>query len=122
MNFPPSLAANLAAKEPNAMSGAEADAVVAVAVARARHWRRSRQLSFGLLLIWAIVTFGGIFFARELSFSFFGWPFSFWLAAQGALLVYFGLIAYYAYAMRKLDQAFHAQAKKSSSAAASASG
>ena len=40
------------------------------------------------------------------------------LAAQGALLLYCALIAYYAYAMRKLDD----QAKKDSSADASASG
>ncbi|MEJ6005525.1 DUF4212 domain-containing protein [Paucibacter sp. AS339] len=70
------------------------------------YWRRSRRLSAGLLLVWAVVTFGGTYFARELSFSFFGWPFSFWLAAQGALLVYCLIIAYHAYAMRKLDAAY----------------
>lgn len=85
---------------------------------RPTYWQRSRRLSLGLLLIWALVTFGGTYFARELSFIFFGWPFGFWLAAQGALLLYCALIAYYAYAMRKLDD----QAKKDSSADASASG
>ena len=93
-----------------------------LAAARALHWRRSRRLSFGLLLIWALVTFGGTFFARELSFNFFGWPFSFWLAAQGAVLIYCVLVTYYAYAMHKLDKALLDQAKKSSMAAASASG
>ncbi|MCV2366701.1 DUF4212 domain-containing protein [Roseateles oligotrophus] len=90
--------------------------------ADAFYWQRSRRLSFGLLLIWALVTFGGTFYARELNFSFFGWPFSFWLAAQGAVLLYCVLIAYYAHAMRKLDDAHRAQAKKASIEAASASG
>ncbi|WP_310389893.1 DUF4212 domain-containing protein [Roseateles sp.] len=102
------------------MDSIESDRILAAA--RTLHWQRSRRLSFGLLLIWALVTFGGTFFARELSFSFFGWPFSFWLAAQGAVLLYCALIAYYAYAMRKLDKALFDQAKKSSMAAASASG
>lgn len=90
--------------------------------AASSYWRRSWRLSFGLLLIWALATFGGTFFARKLSFSLFGWPFSFWFAAQGALLLYCALIAYYAFAMRKLDQACRDQLKKDSSAAASASG
>ncbi|WP_411969282.1 DUF4212 domain-containing protein [Paucibacter sp. B2R-40] len=86
------------------------------------YWQRSRRLSFGLLLIWAVATFGGIFFSRELNFSFFGWPFSFWLAAQGLLLLYCVLIAYYAWAARKLDEAYRDQLRKDSIAAASASG
>ena len=45
------------------------------------------------------------YFARELSFSFLGWPFSFWLAAQGSLLVFALLIAFYAWAMERLEAA-----------------
>jgi putative solute:sodium symporter small subunit len=45
------------------------------------------------------------FFARELSFKFFGWPFSFWVGAQGALIVYVLLVAVYARAMARLDEA-----------------
>ncbi len=70
-----------------------------------RYWQRSRRLSFALLLVWGVVTFGGSFFARELSFNFFGWPFSFWLAAQGALLIYCVIVAFHAWAMRRLDEA-----------------
>ena len=46
------------------------------------------------------------FFARSLTFDFFGWPFSFWVAAQGALVVYVLLIIYYARYMNKLDIEF----------------
>jgi putative solute:sodium symporter small subunit len=44
-----------------------------------------------------------VFYARSLTFSFFGWPFSFWVAAQGALVVYCLIIWYYARYMNKLD-------------------
>ena len=45
-------------------------------------------------------------FARDLSFNFFGWPFAFYMGAQGALIVYLLLVAYYAYAMNRLDRRF----------------
>jgi len=38
-----------------------------------------------------------------LAFNFFGWPFSWWVSAQGALVVYVLIIGYYAYYMNKLD-------------------
>jgi putative solute:sodium symporter small subunit len=57
-----------------------------------------------LLAIWFVVSFVVAYFARDLSFNFFGWPFSFWVGAQGALIVYVVLIGYYAKTMNKLDQ------------------
>jgi putative solute:sodium symporter small subunit len=33
-----------------------------------------------------VVTFVVGFFARDLNFNFFGWPFSFWVGAQGSLM------------------------------------
>ena len=68
------------------------------------HWRRTLQLTVGLLAIWFFVTFVLGYFARELSFTFFGWPFSFWLGAQGALVVYVLIIGCYAYCMNRLDR------------------
>jgi putative solute:sodium symporter small subunit len=66
-------------------------------------WRRCLRLTALLLAIGFAVTFGVSFFARELSFDWFGWPFSFWMAAQGALVVYLALVVFYAWAMRRLD-------------------
>ena len=43
------------------------------------------------------------YYARDLSFNFFGWPFSVWMGGQGALIVYVLLIGYYAHYMNKLD-------------------
>lgn len=68
-----------------------------------RYWRKNLVLTAALLLIWAVVTFGVSYFARALSFRFFGWPFSFWMGAQGALLVYCLIIGFYAWYMNRLD-------------------
>jgi putative solute:sodium symporter small subunit len=68
------------------------------------YWQRNLRLTALLLAVWFIVTFGVAFFARELSFSFFGWPFSFWVAAQGALIVYVLLVWFYARTMDRLDR------------------
>ena len=70
-----------------------------------QYWSKNLRITSILLLIWFVVTFGVGYFARELSeFKFFGWPFSFWVAAQGALIVYVVIIWYYAHYMNKLDQ------------------
>ena len=75
----------------------------------ARHhdyWRKNLQITAFLLGIWFFVTFVLVFFARDLDFNFFGWPFSFWVAAQGALVVYCVIIWYYARYMNKLDREY----------------
>ena len=72
--------------------------------ARARHWRRTRRLTAGLLVVWFLVGFVVTWFARDLDFPFFGWPFSFWVAAQGGMLVFVALLAVYAAGMARLDR------------------
>ena len=67
------------------------------------YWRRNIRMTAILLAIWAIVTYVVGFYARDLSFNFFGWPFSFWMGAQGALVIYVLIIWYYAWYMNKLD-------------------
>lgn len=74
------------------------------------YWRKNQQMIAGLLAIWFVVTFVVSYFARELSFNFFGWPFSFWMGAQGALLVYGAIIWWYARYMDKLDAQYEMQA------------
>ena len=69
------------------------------------YWVRTRRLTLQLLAVWFVSTLCIIYFARELSnFTFFGWPLSFYLAAQGAVLLYTAIVAIYAFRMRKLDQ------------------
>ena len=68
-----------------------------------QRWRASQRITAALLAVWFAVTFGVAYFARELGGSLFGWPFSFWVAAQGALLVFLLLVCLYARWMSRLD-------------------
>lgn len=74
--------------------------------ARRRHWARNRSVTAVLLLVWFVVTFVVAYFARDLNFAFFDWPFSFWVGAQGALLVYLGIIVAYAWYAERLDRRY----------------
>ncbi|WP_137174649.1 DUF4212 domain-containing protein [Massilia sp. HP4] len=81
------------------------DAARRRAAARAAHWERSRKMTMLLLVLWLATGFGTVFFARELSrFEVFGWPLSFYMAAQGASLVSLAIIGFYAWRMRRLDR------------------
>jgi len=73
------------------------------------YWRRNLGVTAWLLVIWFVVTFVVSFFARELSFTFFGWPFSFWMCAQGAMLVYGAIIWFYQRYMARLDAQYDMQ-------------
>ena len=75
--------------------------------ARAAHWQATRRLTFVLMTLWLCTGFGTVFFARELSrFTVFGWPLSFYMAAQGASLVSLAVIVFYAWRMRRLDRLY----------------
>ena len=69
-----------------------------------RYWQRNLRITSILLFIWFVVTFVVGYLARDLNFTFFGWPFSFWVGSQGALVVYVVIIWYYARTMNRLDQ------------------
>jgi putative solute:sodium symporter small subunit len=70
------------------------------------YWRKNLRITTILMAIWFIVTFIVGWYARELSFGFFGWTFAFWMGAQGALAIYVIIIWYYARYMNKLDQEY----------------
>jgi putative solute:sodium symporter small subunit len=70
------------------------------------YWGKNLRITGLLLALWFFVTFVLLYFARDLTFSFFGWPFSFWVAAQGALIVYCLIIWYYARYMNNLDKEY----------------
>jgi len=71
---------------------------------RRRYWRTNLRVIQIATLLGFVVTFGVTFFARELDFVLLGWPFSFWVAAQGSLLVYLLIVAGYAWLMNRLDR------------------
>ena len=70
------------------------------------YWHRNLRITATLLVLWFFVTFVLAYFARSLTFNFFGWPFSFYMAAQGSLLVYLAIIVYYARYMNRLDREY----------------
>ncbi len=70
------------------------------------YWRRNLSVTAVLLAIWFVVTYVVAYFARELNFNFFGWPFSFYMAAQGSLIVYVAIIFFYARYMNNLDREY----------------
>ena len=69
-----------------------------------RHWKSARWLSAGILLAWFALTFGVSYFARALGTSSAGSPWGFWMAAQGAPMLYLVLVAIYAWGMNRLDE------------------
>lgn len=69
------------------------------------HWQSTRKLTLCLLLIWFFLTFGVIYFARELAtITLFGWPLSFYMAAQGLALIFLVLVAVYTRQMQTIDE------------------
>jgi putative solute:sodium symporter small subunit len=63
------------------------------------YWRKNLVYTAVLLLIWFEA-----WYARELNaITFFGFPFGFYMSAQGSLAIYVVIIGIYAVLMRKLD-------------------
>lgn len=74
---------------------------------RAEFWRRTVRLTAALLSIWFVVTFGVAYFAVPLNqITLFGFPFAFYMGAQGALIIYLIIVAWYARSMNRLDREF----------------
>ena len=69
-----------------------------------QYWQKNLSITAKLMGVWFVVTFVVTFFARDLSFTFFGWPFSFWMASQGSLIIYVLIIWSYARYMNQIDQ------------------
>ena len=71
-----------------------------------QYWSALLRKTDLLLALWFVVTYVVSFYARELSFNFFGWPFAFYMGAQGSLIIYVLIIWYYARSMNKMDKEF----------------
>ncbi len=67
------------------------------------YWSKNLRITAILLFIWFVVTYVVAYYARDLSFNFFGWPFAFYMAAQGSLIIYVVIIWFYARYMNNLD-------------------
>jgi putative solute:sodium symporter small subunit len=71
------------------------------------YWHKNIKLTAILLVIWFVISFVVAFFAPALNqITVFGFPLAFYMAAQGALIIYVIEIFYYAHAMNKLDREY----------------
>lgn len=67
-------------------------------------WSRTKRLTAWLLAIWLLINLAVPWFARDLDkLHGFGFPLGYWLAAQGALLMYLVIIVVYVRFMDRLD-------------------
>jgi putative solute:sodium symporter small subunit len=75
---------------------------------RDRYWHYNLRLTAILLFIWFVVTYllGGVLAGRLNAFTFLGFPLGYYIAAQGALIVYVIEIAVYAKLMNRKDLEF----------------
>jgi putative solute:sodium symporter small subunit len=71
------------------------------------YWSKNLRITTVLMTIWLAITVLPVWFARELvDINLGGWPLSFYMAAQGSLIVYVLLIWYYSKRMGELDHEF----------------
>lgn len=68
------------------------------------HDVRHLRLKALLLTVWALTSFGVCYFARNLLFSVGDWPVGFWMASQGAVFVFIGIVVAYAWAMSRFER------------------
>ena len=72
-----------------------------------QHWAETRSLTTWILILWFIFSMGIFFFANSLnSFTFFGWPFGFYMAAQGSLVIFVVLIVVLNAKQEKIDEKY----------------
>jgi putative solute:sodium symporter small subunit len=68
------------------------------------YWQKNLRMTGLLLVVWFVVTFVIGYFARDLqNITILGFPFPFYMGAQGSLAIYVAIIWYYAHYMNKLD-------------------
>lgn len=75
------------------------------------YWRYNLRLTVILLAIWFVVTYvlSGFFAAELNKVTFLGFPFGYYMAAQGSIIVFVVEIALYAKLMNKKDLEFGIQ-------------
>lgn len=83
----------------------------AVHAALDRYWRTNLRIMFGLLAIWATISFGcGVLLAdwlNQFRLPNTGFPLGFWFAQQGAIIGFVLCILIYCVSMNRLDLKHH---------------
>jgi putative solute:sodium symporter small subunit len=66
--------------------------------------RKIRLLTGALLLAWTLTAFGWVWFARGLDFKIGDWSISFWMAAQGSVLIFLLLTVVNAWCVNRWEK------------------
>ena len=70
------------------------------------YWRKNLTMTAILLFAWFVLTFVIGYYARELhNVTILGFPFAFYMGAQGSLVLYV-IIGFYAWYMNKQDKLY----------------
>jgi putative solute:sodium symporter small subunit len=70
-------------------------------------WGRTKRLTLALGALWLAVNLAVLWFARDLNaWRLFGFPMGYWLAAEGTLFVYLGIIVVYALVMDRYEASY----------------
>ena len=67
-------------------------------------WSKNKRLIAILLSVWFLTTLVVGLAPEPLRFNFFGWNFTYWWGAQGALLIYLVIIWVYAHKMHQYEK------------------
>jgi len=71
------------------------------------YWAYNVRLTTIIMVIWFIVTYVCSFFAPELNnIVIFGFPFGYYMGAQGSLIIFVILIFWYAFKMNAADKEY----------------
>ena len=74
---------------------------------REQHWAKTRSLTIGVLIVWAIFAFIVPWFAKELNaFSFIGFPLGYYFIVQGSLAIFVLLIFFQNWRQDAIDDEF----------------
>lgn len=72
------------------------------------HWRACLKITLSLLVVWFVVSFGAAILLRDWLDANFppvgSAPFGFWMAQQGSILCFVGILIVYAFLMNRIDR------------------
>ncbi|MCF8199407.1 MAG: DUF4212 domain-containing protein [Sulfuritalea sp.] len=71
-----------------------------------KYWGKNLRMTSALLVLWFVATFVVSWYARELNEITFIGPLGFYMSAQGSLIIYVGIIWYYARYMNRIDSSY----------------
>jgi putative solute:sodium symporter small subunit len=74
---------------------------------RQEYWRRTSRLMWIIMILWFFFSFFVHLFAVQLNeIKFLGFPFGFYMAAQGSLIAFVVLCFWNAWAQNRIDEEF----------------